>query len=136
MMPSGGKFILDACALLRLLQDEPGADRIDMMLQGASARKHRVQMHIINLGEVIYSIGKAFGWEVAQRKREEIQLLPISIIPFSDHMLWKAVELKSKFALSYADCFAAAAAILEDATLLTSDPEFRVVNRLVKIEHV
>ena len=135
-MPSGGKFILDACALLRLLQDEPGADRVEKILQGASGRIHHVQMHIINLGEVIYSIGKAFGWEMAQRKREEIQLLPISIIPFSDRIFWKAVELKSKFAMSYADCFGAAAAILENATLLTSDPEFKAVRRMVKIEHV
>ena len=135
-MPRDSRFILDACALLRLFQDEPGADHVEMILQEASARKHHVQMHIINLGEVIYSISKVFGWEVAQRKREEIQLLPISIIPFSDKIFWKAVELKSKFAMSYADCFAAAAAIFENATLLTSDPEFKVVSHLVKIEQV
>ncbi len=134
-MASGGKFILDACAVLRWLQDEPGADRVDMILQGARSNKHQVQMHIMNLGEVIYTIGKAWGWEVAQRKRDEMQLLPIAIIPFSDHVFWKAVELKSQFAMSYADCFAAAAAIQENATLLTSDPEFKVVSRLVKIEH-
>lgn len=135
-MPSDSKLILDACALLRLLQDEPGADRVDTILQGASARKYHVQMHIINLGEVIYSIGKGFGWEVAERKRGEIQLLPISIIPFSDQTFWKAVELKSHYPMSYADCFAAAAAILANATLLTSDPEFQVVRHLVKIDHL
>jgi len=135
-MPSGSRMILDACALLRLLQDEPGADRVDRVLQEVSTRKYLVQMHIINLGEVIYSIGKAFGWEVAERKRGEIQLLPISIIPFSDLMLWKAVELKAHYPMSYADCFAAAAAILGKATLLTSDPEFTAVSHLVKIEHL
>lgn len=135
-MPNEDRFILDACALLRLLQDEPGAHQVETILQGATTRKYYVQMHIINLGEVIYSIGKEFGWEVAERKRDEIQLLPIAIIPFSDQVFWKAVELKSQFAMSYADCFAAAAAILDHAILLTSDPEFKAVRSLVKVECV
>jgi len=46
------------------------------------------------------------------------------------------VELKSHHPMSYADCFAAAAAIKEGATLLTSDPEFQSVKHLVNVESI
>ncbi len=135
-MPNDIKFILDACALLRWLQDEPGANRVESFLKGAVTGKHQVLMHIMNFGEVIYVIAKEFGWELAQRKKGEIGLLPITILPFSETNLWKAVELKAHYAMSYADCFAAAAAIHEQAILLTSDPEFETVRHLITVEQV
>jgi ribonuclease VapC len=123
-MPGGGKFLLDACALLRLLQDEPGADRVEAILAGARRGKWHVLIHLINLGEVVYTVAKEVGWKTALRKRSELLLLPMTVLPVKDGTFWKAVELKSRYAMSYADCFAVAAAIEEQATLLTSDPEF------------
>ncbi len=135
-MPNDTKLILDACALLRWLQDEAGASRVELFLNGAATGHYQVLMHIMNLGEVIYIIAKDFGWDLAQRKKEEIGLLPISILPFSEANFWQAVELKAHHAMSYADCFAAAAAIHEHATLLTSDPEFEVLRHLITLERV
>ncbi|MDA1343471.1 MAG: hypothetical protein O2966_06340 [Proteobacteria bacterium] len=57
-------YILDACALLRLAQDEPGAERVADILTGAARGDVRVLLHQINLGEVVYRIGKQFGWRV------------------------------------------------------------------------
>lgn len=130
------KFILDACALLRWLQDELGAKRVELFLKGAVTGKYQVLMHIMNLGEVIYVIAKEFGWDLAQRKKEEISLLPIVILPFSESNFWQAVELKAHHAMSYANCFAAAAAIHEQATLLTSDPEFETVRHLITVDKI
>lgn len=135
-MPNDTKLLLDTCALLRWLQDEPGANRVEIFLKGAAAGKYQVLMHIMNLGEVIYVIAKEFGWDLAQRKKEEIGLLPIIVLPFSETNFWQAVELKAHHAMSYADCFAAAAAIQEQATLLTSDPEFETVRHLITIAKI
>ena len=120
-------YVLDACALLRLAQDEPGAERVAEILARAAIGEIRVLLHQINLGEVVYRIGKQFGWEVAERKRGEISLLPIEVAVFSEELFWQAVKLKSEYPMSYADCFAAALAIKEQAILLTSDPEFEVL---------
>ena len=124
-------YVLDACALLRLAQDEPGAELIAEILAQAGSGAGRVLLHQINLGEVIYRIGKQFGWPVAERKRAEIGLLPIEIVAFADGIFWEAVKLKARFPMSYADCFAAALAIAEQAVLLTSDPEFDVLGDAV-----
>lgn len=120
-------YVLDACALLRLAQDEPGAERVAEILASAASGNVRVLLHQINLGEVVYRIGKQFGWTVAERKRGEISLLPIEIIAFAEEIFWQAVKLKATYPMSYADCFAAALAIKEQAVLLTSDPEFEVL---------
>ena len=125
-------YVLDACALLRLAQDEPGADRVAELLARSGRGEIKVEMHQINLGEVIYRIGKQFGWVIAERKRGEISLLPIEIIPFSDELFWEAVKLKVGYAMSYADCFAAALASQHQATLVTSDPEFEALGEKIK----
>jgi len=124
-------YVLDACALLRLAQDEPGADQVEKILNAAQAGECRVLMHQINLGEVVYRIGKGFGWAVAERKQTEIDLLPIETVTFSNEIFWAAVKLKAHYPMSYADCFAAALAMQNKAVLLTSDPEFNVLGNAV-----
>ncbi|MDP2901901.1 MAG: type II toxin-antitoxin system VapC family toxin [Methylovulum sp.] len=124
-------YVLDACALLRLAQEEPGADQVADILSAAQSGQCRVLLHQINLGEVVYRIGKGFGWGIAERKRAEIGLLPIEVVAFSDVLFWAAVKLKAQYPMSYADCFAAALAMQEQAVLMTSDPEFKVLGDAV-----
>ena len=126
-------YVLDACALLRLAQNEPGAERVAEILNSAQIGECRVLLHKINLGEVIYRIGKVYGWTIAEQKRAEISLLPIETIEFSDELFWAAVKLKAQYPMSYADCFAAALAIQKAAILLSSDPEFNVLSAALTI---
>ena len=79
-------YVLDACALLRLAQDEPGAEQVEDILNQTQNGACRVLLHQINLGEVIYRIGKTFGWAVAESKQANIGLLPIETIAFSNEV--------------------------------------------------
>jgi predicted nucleic acid-binding protein len=126
-MPDSPVFVLDACALLRVAQAEPGIDAVVERLRAAQRGECRLLLHQINLGEVVYRIGKAYGWAVAERKRGEIGLLPIEVVKFSDTLFWEAVRLKATYPISYADAFAAAVAMAHGATLLTADPAFEVL---------
>ena len=49
-------YVLDACALLRLVQDEPGADKVAEILGRAARGECRVHLHQINFGEAVYRI--------------------------------------------------------------------------------
>ena len=127
-------YVLDACALLRLAQAEPGMEKVRDYLYAAQRNECKVLMHQINLGEVVYRIGKVRGWKIAERKRSEITQLPIMIVPFDEGLFWSAVRLKAEHAISYADAFAAALSLDRGATLLTADPEFEVLGeRLPRI---
>ncbi len=120
-------YVLDACALLRLAQAEAGMETVREHLYAAHRKECAALIHQINLGEVVYRIGKVRGWPVAERKRDEIKLLPLTIVPFEQEVFWSAVQLKAEYPISYADAFAAALAIARGATLLTADPEFGVL---------
>lgn len=124
-------YVLDACALLRLAQAEPGMEKVRDLLYAAQRGECEVLMHQINLGEVVYRIGKVHGWPVAERKRDEISLLPIAIVPMADELFWSAVRLKATYPIAYADAFAAALAIERGATLVTADPEFDALGDLL-----
>ncbi|WP_367026782.1 type II toxin-antitoxin system VapC family toxin [Methylococcus sp. ANG] len=127
-------FVMDACALLRLAQAEPGTAKVAEYLYSARRGECEILMHQINLGEVVYRIGKTHGWALAERKRHEITLLPVTVIPFDDILFWQAVQLKANYPMSYADCFATALAMGREATLLTADPEFAcLAERLTRI---
>ncbi len=126
-------YVLDACALLRLAQNEPGAERVAEILKSAQSGECLVLLHKINLGEVVYRIGKVYGWKIAEQKRAEISLLPIETIELSDEIFWAAVKLKAHYPMSYADCFAAALAMQKSGILLSSDPEFHVLSDALTI---
>ena len=48
-------YVVDACALLRFAQAEAGGERMRELLYEAAAGKCKLLMHIINLGEVVYT---------------------------------------------------------------------------------
>ena len=131
-MADSPTFVLDACALLRVAQAERGMDAVVERLRAAQRGECRLLLHQINLGEVVYRIGKVHGWAVAERKRGEIGLLPIEVVKFSDALFWDVVRLKTAYRISYADAFAAALAIAHGATLLTADPEFEALGDRIK----
>jgi predicted nucleic acid-binding protein len=62
--------------------------------------------------------------------------LPINVLDNSLEDVIAAARLKAVHALSFADCFAAATAIKENAALVTGDPEFRKLGGAVVIDWV
>ena len=48
----------------------------------------------------------------------------------------RAAEIKAQYAISYADCFAAATAEKLSASIITGDPEFKKVEHLVSVDWI
>lgn len=135
-MKATSVLVLDACALLRYLLAEPGGLEIKALFQEHEQGRIRLLMHPINAGEVVYLVAKKRSLKAAERVRAELGSLPIEMVSFNDELLWEAVDLKSRYAISYADSFAAALAIRENATLLSSDTEFDALGPLVKRQKI
>jgi ribonuclease VapC len=60
--------------------------------------------------------------------------LPVNIVENSLDDVIQAARIKAEHSLSFADCFAAATAIREGASLLTGDPEFKKLGKALDIE--
>ena len=133
-MAEPSAFVLDTFAWLAYLQDEPAAARVEQVLEQAAKEKHPVFVSIINLGEVLTIIERRGGVSKAQAALALIRQLPIEILPADEPAVFAAAHIKANHALSYADAFTVAAAIRQNAQLLTGDPEFKSVEHLVKVE--
>jgi len=133
-MAEPAAFVLDTFALLAYLRDEPAAARIQKVLADAGREKRRLYASIINLGEVLYIIERRGGVSKAQDALALIRQLPIQIMSADEQAVFSAAHIKANFALSYADAFAVAAAVSENAVILTGDPEFETVESIVKVE--
>jgi predicted nucleic acid-binding protein len=129
------RFVLDAWAVLALLQgEEPAASRIKQLLNDAQGENIDLSISIINLGEVLYRIGKVKGQEEAWHTLDQMRRLPLTVIPADQAAVWAAVEFKMHHAISYADAFAAATTDALDAILVTGDRELEQLTDRIQIE--
>ena len=128
------KKVLDSYALLAFLEKEGAYARIQDLLATEDAP---VFMNAVNVGEVFYILSRQRGERAAEYFLSVVLPgLPISVLDNSFDNVIAAARLKAKHALSFADCFAAATAIRENAVLVTGDPEFRKLGKAVTVEWI
>lgn len=127
-------FVLDSYALLAYLQDEPVGTRIEKLLDNAKKSKCRLYLSLINLGEILYIIERRGGIAKAQDALALIRQLPVEIPLVDEQTVFAAAHIKANHTISYADAFAVATAIQENATVVTADPEFQSVETIVHVE--
>jgi len=129
------RFVLDAWAILALLQkEEPAASRVKGLLEEAEQGAVELFISIINLGEVYYRIGKVKGEGEAQATLAEIRRLSLAVMPATEEAVFAAARLKARYAISYADAFAASTAVSLDAILVTGDPELEQLGNEIRME--
>jgi len=129
------RFALDAWAVLALLQgEEPAASRVKQLLRDAQNSDADLFISIVNLGEVVYRIGKTKGENEAWQTLDQIRRLSLTVVPAEEEAVFAAVRFKMEYAISYADAFAAATADELDATLVTGDAELEQLKSRIQIE--
>lgn len=127
------RFVVDSFAILAYFQGEPAARKVKDILKLAERDEAAVVLSIINLGEVIYTVERKLGRDIAQETLHDVLTLPLQLAEVSLERVLSAAHIKAKFRVSYADAFAAALAQETAATIVTGDPEFKQVETLVDI---
>jgi uncharacterized protein len=133
-MPLTKRIVFDAHAILRWTQKEPGYQKVKSLLVACREGSALGYMSRINLGEVHYKTIRVLGAEGAKDFMENFVRLPITIVLPDEALIWKAAELKAQYPISFADCFAAATALIHSAAVLTGDPEFKKLTKVVPVE--
>ena len=124
------RYLLDSSALLTLIEDEAGADRVEQVLLHAE-----VTLPWLVLLEISYITQQEQGETEADRRYAMIKQLPATILwDMDEPTLLMAVRLKAIHRLSLADAIIAAFAIQYDAVLLHKDPEFEALGAQVSLE--
>lgn len=127
-------YVLDSFAVMALVQQEPGGERVRDLLHLARMGEHRLLMSLINFGELVYQTERRFGAENVNRLLVRLERSPIYFMAANRRRVLAAAHLKANHRISYADSFAAALAQEYGATLVTGDPEFRALAPSLAIE--
>lgn len=91
-------------------------------------------MSEINIGEVCYTVLRA---RLTNNLDDFLSLflsLPIRPVPVDFELVKEASKIKAQYPLSYADAFAVATGLRMDAAIITGDPEFKSVKKLINVE--
>ncbi|HUI44379.1 MAG TPA: type II toxin-antitoxin system VapC family toxin [Nitrospirota bacterium] len=92
-------------------------------------------MNDINVGETYYILAKNRGREQADIFLTVVlPSLPIVVLSNLFEHVIEASRIKANHPLSFADCYAVATALRENATIVTGDPEFKDVRKIDEIE--
>lgn len=125
--------VLDSFALIAYFRDEPGAETMEGMLVSAGKKDNPLFMTDVNYAEVKYSILKKDGAKSWLEAARVLEGLPIDFQSTTRGMADTAADFKARFKLSLADAFAAALAKEKRAELVTADPEFKPLEKEIKI---
>ncbi len=131
-MPAA-QVVLDSHALLKLLRDEPGAETVSQLLEKAGQRDQPVHMTEVNYAEVQYIVRRKDGDAAWATIAGELKAAPIEFHPATRSLADVAADFKARFKISLADAFAAALAKEKKAELVTGDPEFKALEKEIKI---
>jgi ribonuclease VapC len=119
-------FIVDSWPVLEwLYRNEPARVLFRQRLERANCGEIRLLISRINYGEIVYNFaGKQRRGELPENLNLDLGDLPWEIVSVDDDLVDEAAQLKSVYAVSYADCFAAALARRYQAFVVTGDPDF------------
>ena len=87
--------VLDANAVLDLIEAGPGFVKVEQLLQAALRNDAAVLMSVLNMGEVFYLLWQRRGEEKARQTIPNLSRLPIQIVIVDFPQAIQAGELKA-----------------------------------------
>jgi len=125
-----GEFLLDTSALITLIEDEPGAERVKSLLL-----LETVLLPCTALLETYYITLQEQGADIAEERHALLKRLPATILwEIEEPALLAAARLKAAHRISFADAIVAGFASYHRATLVHKDPEFEALEGDIRLE--
>lgn len=130
------KYVFDSSALISYLDGEANANKVSEYLQEINEKELDAFICVVNWGEVYYHFLRAGGEETADIVLNAIRTLPIHIVEANSELTLSASRIKAFNKMSYADCYAAALTESKKGVLITSDKQFKQLEKEIKISFI
>jgi ribonuclease VapC len=130
------RYVLDSYAMIAYFEDEPGADRVALVLTQLIKGKAKGFMSVVNWGEVYYNTMREQGISEAEKVILQLDKFPIQIVDVNKELANEAAKLKGEFRIAYADCFAVALSVKLGAAIVTGDPDFKKLQERISIQWI
>jgi predicted nucleic acid-binding protein len=125
--------VLDASAMLAMFFGQPGVETMRELFHKASEADRPVFISAVNWAEVLYKMERKHGKAGYDTARQFEHTTPLEAVPVDRELAEMAALLKNEHGLGVADAFAAALAKHKKAALVTTDHEFKSVEKEIKI---
>jgi uncharacterized protein len=125
--------VLDTSAVLAMFFGEPGMEQMRDLFHKASEADQPVFISAVNWAEVLYKMERKHGKAGLETARQFERTTPLEAVPVDRDLAEAAALLKNSHKMGLADAFAAALAKSKKAELVTSDREFKAVEKQIKI---
>ncbi len=130
---SAARVVLDSYALLAFFRDESGSETVKALLRRAADSGLSLMMTEVNYAEMQYIIRRKDGDDLWAETARVLESLPVEFHPVTRALADMAADFKAHYKLSLADAFAAALAKEQKAELITGDPEFKALEKEIRI---
>ncbi len=126
------RYVLDTSAILTLIEDEDGADRVEEIL-----RSGKVLLPWTVLLEINYITRQESGETEADRRYAMLRESPVTILwNVDEQLILAASRMKARHRISFADSMILAYTLRNDAVLIHKDPEFDALAEQVAQEQL
>ncbi len=126
------RYLLDTSALMALIEDEAGAERVEQIItQGRAVLPWPVLL------EIYYIARQERGQAEADQRYALVNKLKARVLwGMEEPILLTAGRLKAEHHISFADALIAAFAVREGATLVHKDLEYDVLSEVLAMERL
>lgn len=127
------RYVLDSYALLAYFNGEDAGKPVTEILKKALEENVETYMSVINWGELYYVTYRERGADEANLCLKLLSEYPVEIVNADQDLTLDAAKFKAGHKMSYADAFVAALAKQKKAEIVTGDPEFKALEKEIKI---
>ncbi len=125
--------VFDSWAILAFLNNEPQAEKVELIIENLVDDNIPFFIHEVNLGEIWYIAARKHGIAKADSTCANLLSLGLSVVGGNWTIARQAGIFKMRGGLSFADSFAAALAFDKSGILVTGDYEFKQVSDSIEI---
>jgi uncharacterized protein with PIN domain len=125
--------VLDSSAVLALLFDEPGAEKLEALLHQAADADKPLLISAANWAEILCYLNRKRGEEGLVIARNFHSTMPVEIVEADSALAEAAADLLFQHGVGLARAFAAALSKSRKAELVTGDPGLKPLEKAIRI---
>lgn len=128
-------YVLDASAILRMLDREAGWERVAALLEASWEGSAEILLSAVQWGEIAGKLRKRLGPDRQNQALADLSEFHLHIVEVTPERAVRAAELKVDHGIGYADAFALEVALEKPGSVLvTADYGFKAVEAVAAIE--
>jgi predicted nucleic acid-binding protein len=125
------KIVLDTKPLIKLFAQEEGWDAVQKILSRVEAGDLEAAISVVTLTEIYYKYMKEKRADLAEDRTNQFRYaVYLKKLLIDEEVAVKAGDFKGKYNISIADAFIAATADLEEAVIISDDPDFEKIQEI------